>query len=151
MMLMSYGNVFVTQVAMGASHAQTVRAIIEAEKYPGPSIVIAYSHCIAHGIDMSHGLENQKRAVNSGHWILYRFNPQLVEEGKNPLQLDSKPPSIDYAEYAYNETRFRTLKGKMPERAEHLLKLAQRDAIKKYNLYRQMAAIDYSKIYEKSE
>jgi pyruvate-ferredoxin/flavodoxin oxidoreductase len=151
MMVMSYGNVFVTQVAMGASHAQTVRAMIEAEKYPGPSIVIAYSHCIAHGIDMSKGLDNHKRAVNSGHWILYRFNPQLIEEGKNPLQLDSKAPSIDYAEYAYNETRFRTLKGKMPERAEHLLKLAQKDAIKRYNLYKQLAAIDYSRIYEKSE
>jgi pyruvate-ferredoxin/flavodoxin oxidoreductase len=151
MMLMSYGNVYVTQVAMGASHAQTVKAFIEAERYPGPSIIIAYSHCIAHGIDMARGLDNQKRAVNSGHWILYRFNPELAAEGKNPLQLDSKPPSIDYAEYAYNETRFRTLKGKMPERAAHLLKLAQRDAIKRYNFYKQLAAIDYSKIYEKPE
>ena len=151
MMLMSYGNVYVTQVALGASHAQTVRAFVEAEKYRGPSIIIAYSHCIAHGIDMGHGLENHKRAVNSGHWILYRYNPELISEGKNPLQLDSKPPSIDYAEYAYNETRFRTLKGKMPERAAHLLKLAQKDAIKRYNFYKQLAAIDYSRIFEKPE
>jgi len=149
MMLMPYGNVYIAQIAIGASYNQTVKAFAEAEKYPGPSIIIAYSHCIAHGIDMSHGLDEHKKAVNSGHWILYRYNPELIAQGKNPLQLDSKPPSIDYADYAYGETRFRTLKSSMPERAEKLIKLAQKDATKRYNFYKQMAAIDLSKIYER--
>jgi len=151
MMLMSYGNVYVAQIAIGSSHNQAVKAIAEAERYNGPSIIIAYSHCIAHGIDMSHGLDEQKKAVNSGHWILYRYNPDLAKEGKNPLQLDCKAPSIDYAEYAYSETRFRTLKASMPERAEMLLKQAQADAYRRYNYYKQLASIDYSKMYEKSE
>ena len=150
MMLIPYGNVYVAQIALGASHNQAVKAFVEAEKYDGPSIIVAYCHCIAHGIEMSHGLDEQKRAVDSGHWILYRYNPALVKDGKNPLQLDSKPPSISYAEYAYNEVRFRTLKESMPERAEQLLKGAQADAVKRYNYYKQLAAIDFSKIYEKS-
>ncbi len=149
LMLMAYGNVYVAQVALGASHNQTVKAFVEAEKYDGPSIIIAYSHCIAHGIDMGHGLDEQKKAVNSAHWILYRYNPELIAQSKNPLQLDSKPPSIDYAEYAYGEVRFRTLKSSKPERAATLLKQAQKDAFRRYNLYKQMAAMDFSHIYEK--
>jgi pyruvate-ferredoxin/flavodoxin oxidoreductase len=148
LMLMSYGNAYIAQVAVGASHNQTVRAFVEAEKYKGPSIIIAYSHCIAHGFNMSDGLDEQKKAVNSGHWILYRYNPDLVKEGKNPLQLDSKAPSISYADYAYGEVRFRTLKSSMPERAEELLRSAQADAIKRYNYYKQLASMDFSKIYE---
>ncbi|MFH2036884.1 MAG: pyruvate:ferredoxin (flavodoxin) oxidoreductase [Candidatus Zixiibacteriota bacterium] len=147
MMMMSYGNVFVAQVALGASHNQTVKAIAEAEKYDGPSIIIAYSHCIAHGINMAHGLENQERAVKSGHWILYRYNPDLMKEGKNPLQLDSKPPTISYEDYAYQEVRFKTLKAAHPERAAMLLKHAQADAYKRYNLYKQLSEMDYSNIY----
>lgn len=146
MIMMAYGSIYVAQIAMGASQNQAVKAIVEAEKFKGPSIVIAYSHCIAHGIDMAHGLEEQKKAVDSGHWILYRFNPDLITQGKNPLQLDSKPPSIKYRDYALGETRFRTLLASMPERAEHLLSIAQEDAIKRYNLYKQMAAMDYSNI-----
>jgi len=151
LMLMSYGNVYVAQVAVGANNGQTVRAILEAEQYNGPSIVIAYSHCIAHGIDMARGLDEHKNAVNSGHWILYRYNPELTKEGKNPLQLDSKAPSIPYSEYAYGEVRFRTLKASMPERAEQLIKFAQDEAYRRYNIYKQMAEMDYSKIFEKPE
>jgi pyruvate-ferredoxin/flavodoxin oxidoreductase len=151
LMFMAYGNVYVAQVAIGASQNQTVKAFVEAERYKGPSIIIAYSHCIAHGVDMARGLEEHKRAVDSAHWILYRYNPDLAKEGKNPLQLDSKPPSIDYADYAYGEVRFRTLKASMPERADYLLKQAQKDAIRRYNFYKQLASIDYSRIYERQD
>nr|MBN2278894.1 pyruvate:ferredoxin (flavodoxin) oxidoreductase [candidate division Zixibacteria bacterium] len=150
MMLMAYGNVYIAQIAMGASHNQAVKAISEAGRYNGPSIIIAYSHCIAHGFDMSRGLDEQKKAVDSGHWILYRYNPALAKEGKNPLQLDSKAPSISYADYAYGETRFRTLKTSMPERAAMLLNQAQADAYRRYNYYRQLSSIDYRHIYEKA-
>jgi pyruvate-ferredoxin/flavodoxin oxidoreductase len=146
MMIMSYGNVYVSQVAMGANHNQTVRAFMEAESYPGPSIIIAYSVCIAHGFNMANGLEEQKKAVKSGHWVLYRYNPALIDQGKNPLQLDSKEPSIPYEEYAYSENRWRTLKASNPERAAALLKLAQRDAERRWNLYSQMAAMDFSTV-----
>jgi len=125
MMLMSYGNVYVAQIAMGASNGQAVKAIVEAEKYDGPSIIIAYSSCIAHGINMATMLNSQKKAVAAGHWILYRYNPELVAQGKNPLQLDSKEPTIPYTDYAFDEVRFRTLKSK------------------------QMASLDYSDLAKK--
>ena len=144
LMIMSYGSAYVTQVAMGASHAQTVKAFVEAERYDGPSLVICYSHCIAHGIDMSHGLEADDKAVKSGHWLLYRYNPDRIAEGKNPLQLDCKAPSLSFEEYAYAENRFRTLKNKDPERAAMLLKLGQQDCDRRWNLYSQMAKMDYS-------
>lgn len=144
MMMMAYGNVYVAQVAMGASHNQTVKAFVEAEKYRGPSIIICYSHCIAHGINMADGMTHDDMAVKSGHWLLYRFNPDLAKQGKNPLQLDSKAPSIPFADYAYSETRFRTLKAKDPERAKMLLDLGQQDCDRRWNIYSQMAAMDYS-------
>ncbi len=144
MMLMAYGNVYIAQVAMGASHNQTVRAFMEAESYPGPSIIIAYANCIAHGINMINGLSEMDKAVKSGHWMLYRYNPALMDQGKNPLQLDSKEPSIPYEEYAYGENRWRTLKVSDPERAAMLMKLAQQDANRRWNIYRQMAEMDYS-------
>jgi pyruvate-ferredoxin/flavodoxin oxidoreductase len=144
LMLMSYGNVYVAQIAMGANHSQTVKAMMEAENYPGPSIVIAYAHCIAHGIDMSQGMTREEMAVKSGHWLLYRYNPTLIDKGENPLKLDSKEPSISFEEYAYAENRFRTLKAKNPDRAAMLLKLAQQDCNRRWNLYRQLAAMDYS-------
>lgn len=149
LMMMPYGYIYIAQVALGSSHNQTVKAFVEAERYEGPSMIIAYSHCIAHGIDMAHGLDEQKKAVNSGHWILYRYNPDLIKKGKNPLQIDSKPPSISYADYAYGEVRFRSLKASMPERAAMLLESTQADAIKRYNFYKQLASIDYGKIYDK--
>ena len=143
-MMMSYGNVYVAQVAIGASHNQTVKSMVEAEKYDGPSLIICYSHCIAHGIDMAHGMEAEEKAVKSGHWLLYRYNPDLIRQGKNPLQLDSKKPSIPFEEYAYAEIRFRSLKSKDPQRAKMLLELGQQDCDRRWSLYSQLAAMDYS-------
>lgn len=140
---MSYGYIYVAQVAMGSSDVQTLRAFIEADAYDGPSLILAYSHCIAHGIEMSKGLSQQKLAVNSGLWPLYRFNPALIAEGKNPLKLDSKPPSIPVSEYAYNETRYRMLLQTDESRAEALMKLAQKDVQSRWQLYEQMAAMHY--------
>jgi len=145
LMMMAYNNVYVTQVAIGASHNQTVKAMVEAEQFQGPSLVLAYSHCIAHGIDMSKGLTNEENAVKSGHWLLYRFNPDLIDQGKNPLQLDSKEPSIPFKEYAYAENRFRRLVSQDKDRAKILAELGQRDCDRRWNLYRQLAAMDYSK------
>jgi pyruvate-ferredoxin/flavodoxin oxidoreductase len=145
MMAMTYGNIYVAQVAMGASDAQTLRAIREAEAYDGPSLVIAYSHCIAHGIpQMKMGFNQMKLAVDSGAWVLYRYDPRLKAEGKNPLQLDSREPKTDIKEYMYNEVRFRTLLQSMPDRAEELLQLAREDAKARWNMYNQMAEMDYS-------
>ncbi|HWR82112.1 MAG TPA: pyruvate:ferredoxin (flavodoxin) oxidoreductase [Candidatus Deferrimicrobium sp.] len=146
LMMMSYGNVYIAQIALGASHNQTVKALVEAERYNGPSLIICYSHCIAHGIDMAHGLDAEDRAVKSGHWLLYRYNPDRIKEGKNPLQLDSKAPSIPFEEYAYAETRFRSLKAKDPQRARMLLELGQKDCGWRWQLYSQLAAMDYSKM-----
>lgn len=148
MMIMPYGNVYIAQVAIGASHNQTVKAMVEAERFNGPSLLICYSHCIAHGIDMAHGLEAEDRAMKSGHWLLYRYNPDRIKEGKNPLQLDCKEPSISFEEYAYSETRFRTLKSKDSQRAKMLLELGQQDCDRRWHLYSQMAAMDYSKFAE---
>jgi pyruvate-ferredoxin/flavodoxin oxidoreductase len=143
LMMMSYGNVYVAQVAMGASHNQTVKAMVEAERYDGPSIVIAYSHCIAHGIDMGKGLTNEDMAVKSGHWLLYRWNPELLEKGENPLKLDCKAPSIPFKEYAYAENRFRSLMSKDKARAERLIGLGQQDCDRRWNFYTQLAAMKY--------
>jgi len=123
---MSYGYVYVARVALGANDAHTLKVFREAEAYPGPSLIIAYSHCIAHGIEMNTGLNQQKLAVQSGVWPLYRYNPQLSAEGKNPLQLDSKAPSIPVSEYAYNETRFRMLLNRDEERAQRLMESSQK-------------------------
>jgi len=144
LMMMSYGSVYVAQVAVGASHNQTVKAMVEAEKYNGPSLVICYSHCIAHGINMSGGMEQEDMAVKSGHWLLYRYNPDLLDQGKNPLILDSKEPTISFEQYAYSENRYRTLKAKDPERAKRLIKLGQGDCNRRWRLYSQLAGLDYS-------
>ena len=135
----NYGNVYVAAVAMGANDAHTVRAFLEAESYDGPSIIIAYSHCIAHGIDMTRGMNNQKAAVQSGAFPIYRFDPRLIAEGKNPFLLDSKPPSIPIKDYMYMETRYKMLALSQPEAARHLLELAQNDAYARYNMYQQLA------------
>jgi pyruvate-ferredoxin/flavodoxin oxidoreductase len=140
---MSYGYVYVARVAMGANDQQTLKAILEAEAFDGPSIVIAYSHCIAHGIDMTKGLDQQKLAVQSGHWNLFRYNPDLTEQGQNPLQVDSKEPSIPLEEYIYKETRYRMLTQSDEERAEMLLKSAQADVKSRWQYYQQMAAMHY--------
>jgi len=136
----SYGYIYVAQVAMGANDQQTLRAFLEADAYDGPSLIIAYSHCIAHGIDMRKGLEQQKLAVQSGHWPLYRYNPTLAEQGQNPLILDSKEPSIPMEQYAYNETRYRMLVQSDEARAEQLLELAQKDAKERWHRYQILAS-----------
>ncbi len=144
LMAMSYGDVYVAQVAMGYSDVKTLRAFIEAESYPGTSIIIAYSHCIAHGIPMEKGFEQQKKAVLSGAWPVYRYDPRRLEKGLNPLQLDYKEPSLPIEEYMYNEVRFRALRQTHPEVAERLLKEAQKEAIRRWNFYKQLASLDYS-------
>ena len=142
--MMSYGNVYIARVAMGASPNQTVKAFAEAEAYNGPSLIIAYSHCIAHGIDMAHGLDEQKRAVESGHWVMFRYNPMLRDQGKNPFQLDSKDPTIPLSEYAYGENRFRALKSQNPVAAAEMMEIAQAEVKSHWNFYRQLAAMDYT-------
>jgi pyruvate-ferredoxin/flavodoxin oxidoreductase len=136
---MTYGSVYVAQVAMGHSDLQTIRAFLEADAYPGPSLVIAYSHCIAHGIDMAKGMVSQKGAVDSGHWPLYRYNPVLALEGKNPLKLDSKPPKIRFEDYAYLETRYKMLTKSNPEEAKRLMVLAEGDAKQRWQWYEEAA------------
>jgi len=144
LMAIAYGHVYVAQVAMGANDGQTVRAFLEAERYNGPSLIIAYSHCIAHGIYMEKGMYHQEMAVKSGMWPLYRYNPDLAKEGKNPLLLDSKPPSIPVKQYAYSETRWRMLTKFKPEHAKELLSKAQADANARWKFYEQLAAMSYS-------
>jgi pyruvate-ferredoxin/flavodoxin oxidoreductase len=141
MIAMTYGYVYVANVAMGSSDQQTLKTLLEADAYDGPSLVIAYSHCIAHGIDMRKGLDQQKLAVNSGIWPLYRYNPNLAKEGKNPLVIDSKDPSIPVKEYAYNETRYRMLVQSDENRAELLMNEAEDDAKRRVEMYKQMAAM----------
>ncbi|MBN1312611.1 MAG: pyruvate:ferredoxin (flavodoxin) oxidoreductase [Anaerolineae bacterium] len=148
MMAVTYGNVYVARVAMGASDVQTVRAFLEAEAYPGPSLIVAYSHCIAHGIDMLKGLEQQRLATASGAWPLYRYNPLLKEEGKNPLQLDSKAPSVPLKDYIYNETRYRMLERSKPEAAEMFLKEAQENVLQKWHELEQMAQAEVASATE---
>jgi len=140
----TYGTIYVAQVAMGANDAQCVKAFLEAEAFPGPSLIIAYSHCIAHGIDMEKGLEHQKAAVDAGHIMLYRYNPLRAKQGLNPLQLDSKAPKIKMADFADSETRFNMLKKSKPENAKRLLEQAQVDADARWRFYSQMAALRYS-------
>ncbi|MFA7421993.1 MAG: pyruvate:ferredoxin (flavodoxin) oxidoreductase [Melioribacteraceae bacterium] len=141
MMAMSYGNVYVAKIAMGANDVQTLRAILEAEAYDGPSLIIAYSHCIAHGINMGKGMENQKAAVDSGHWPLFRYNPDNFAKGENPLKLDSKPPKIKLEDYIYKETRYNMLTKSHPKEAKELLALGQAEVLKKWKFYEQMAGM----------
>jgi pyruvate-ferredoxin/flavodoxin oxidoreductase len=145
LMAITYGNCYVAQVALGANDAQCLRAFLEAEAYPGPSLIIAYSHCIAHGINMLKGLDQQKKAVDSGYWLLYRYNPVLAEKGENPLKLDSKEGKFPFEEYAYQETRYQMLTKSDPEGAKLLMKLAIEDVKKKWNFYEQLAKMNYGK------
>ena len=148
MIAMTYGYIYTAQVAMGASDIQTLRAFREADAYNGPSLVIAYTHCINHGYNMKYGLNQQQLAVKSGVWPIYRYNPDNIKEGKNPLKLDYKEPSIPVKDFAYNETRYKMLTQTNEERAEELMKLAQEDAKSRWLQYSQMAAVDYSAFKE---
>jgi len=141
MIAMTYGSIYVAQVAMGASDAQTVRAFLEADSYPGPSLLIAYSHCIAHGTNMTAGFDQQKAAVACGAWPLYRFDPRLIADGKNPLQLDSKEPSASFQDWAYNETRFKMLTTFRPQEAKALAEKADGDIRSRWRLLKQMAEL----------
>jgi pyruvate-ferredoxin/flavodoxin oxidoreductase len=141
LMAMTYGHVYVARVAMGANDAHTLRALREAEAYDGPSLVIAYSHCIAHGYDLRHGMDQQKAAVASGHWPLLRYDPRLTRDGKNPLQLDSKAPSVPLKSYAYNETRYTMLAHSDPDAARRVLALAQDDVAARWRYYEYLAAM----------
>ncbi|HQK24230.1 MAG TPA: thiamine pyrophosphate-dependent enzyme, partial [Synergistaceae bacterium] len=145
MMAMNYGNVYVARVSLGANDAQTVRAFREAESYDGPSIIIAYSHCIAHGIDMSQGLEQQKKAVASGHWILMRYDPRRIEEGQNPLQIDCKEPTLPLADYVYAENRYNILQRSHPEESKALVDCAQEIVKLNWRRYQHMASMSFEK------
>jgi len=137
----SYGSVYVARVAMGGSDTHTVKAFREAEAYPGPSLIIAYSHCIAHGYDMAFGLNQQKSAVLSGYWPLVRYNPSLREQGKNPFQLDSKAPSIPLKQYMYEEARYSMLARSHPQHARELLRMAQDDVERQWRVYESRASM----------
>ena len=139
LLAMSYGNVYVAKIAMGSNDTQTIKAIMEAEAYEGVSLIIAYSHCIAHGINMTKGMQNQKIAVETGYWPLFRYNPLLEKEGKNPFHLDSKAPKSPLREFTQLETRFKMLEKSHPERARELAKLAQEDVNVRWKIYERMA------------
>jgi len=140
LMAMSYGNVYVASVAMGAKDEHTLKAFLEAEAYDGPSIIIAYSACIAHGVDMTTSMTDQKVATESGQWLLYRYHPERATAGENPLQLDSRAPTRKVQEYLLQQTRFKMLTKSKPEDAERLWKLAQEDAERRYRMYEYMAS-----------
>jgi pyruvate-ferredoxin/flavodoxin oxidoreductase len=144
MMAMTYGTVYVAHVALGANDQHTVKAFLEAEAYNGPSLIIAYSHCIAHGFDLVHGLEQQKAAVQSAYWPLYRYNPELAASGRNPFQLDSRPPALPLEKYIYNEGRYTMLVRSAPETAAMLLAEAQQDVNLRWKLYEHWASMPYS-------
>jgi pyruvate-ferredoxin/flavodoxin oxidoreductase len=137
----SYGSVYVAQVALGGNDTHVVKAFQEAEAHNGPSLIIAYASCIAHGYDLVHGLEQQKLAVQSGYWPLMRYNPALRESGKNPFQLDSKAPSIRLKDYAYREARYTMLARSNPELAASLLKEAQDDVERQWRVYSARASM----------
>jgi pyruvate-ferredoxin/flavodoxin oxidoreductase len=140
---MAYGYVYVARVAMGYNDQQTLKSFLDAESYDGPSLIIAYAHCIQQGIDNEIGLQQQKLAVQAGVWPIYRYDPRLAHQGKNPLVIENKEPSIPVADYAYNETRYKMLTKLDEERAEMLMKEAQHDAKSRWTLYQQMAAMHY--------
>ena len=137
---MSYGTIYVASVAMGAKDEHTLKAFLEAEAYDGPAIIIAYSHCIAHGINMTTAMQNQKAAVNSGQWLLYRYNPERAALGENPLQLDSAAPRMKVTDYFKLENRFKMLDKIDPDAAKELLALAQEDVSARRGLYEYLAA-----------
>ncbi|WP_185235144.1 pyruvate:ferredoxin (flavodoxin) oxidoreductase [Teredinibacter franksiae] len=138
----AYGSVYVARIALGANPQQALQAFREAEAYPGPSLILAYSHCVEHGISMDEGLTQQKLAVKCGYWPLYRYNPSLHSTGRNPFMLDSLRPSIDMQEYAYRENRYKILRNRNPEEAKRLMSLAQQVVNQKWSVYEEMATRD---------
>ena len=138
----AYGNVYVAQIAMGSNPQQTLQAFREAEAYGGPSLILAYSHCIAHGFDLRYGMKQQDVATASGYWPLFRYNPALRKIGKNPFQLDSPRPTIPFKDYAYQELRYRMLALTRPADADDLLRQAQADVDAKYRSYEILASLE---------
>ena len=151
MIAMAYETVYVAHVAFGGKDMQTLKAFMEAESYPGPSLIIAYSPCIAHGVDLKYNLRQQDLAVKAGHWTLFRFDPRRIAEGKNPLQLDSKEPSIPFADFANTEIRFSMLARSKPERAREFLQKAEEQARERYFHYQQLASIPWEPQPETAE
>ena len=143
MMAIAYGSVYVARVAMGANDSQTIKAFIEAEKFDGPSIIIAYSHCISHGYDLKYGMSQQKKAVESGLWATFRYNPELKEIGLNPMKLDYKGPKIPVKDYMYNEARFKMVEKINSEEAKEFLDTASYHAKETYKQYKNLTKIDY--------
>jgi pyruvate-ferredoxin/flavodoxin oxidoreductase len=143
MICMTYGHIYVARVSL-ANPAQVIKAFVEAEAHDGPSIIIAYSHCIAHGIDMTSGVEAQKRAVQSGYWPLFRFNPALREEGKNPLIMDSKEPTMSVKDFMSKENRFRVVQKMFPDQADAIVEFASRKNKQRNKLYKELAKVDCS-------
>jgi pyruvate-ferredoxin/flavodoxin oxidoreductase len=144
MMAMTYGNVYVARVALGAKDEQTLRAFIEADAYDGPALIIAYSHCIAHGIPMNSALKHHKAAVDSGQWLLYRYNPDRAAHGENPLILDSRAPKLPLKDYLHMENRFKMLELSDPAAAATLFAEAQRDVDERWAYYEYLAARPFS-------
>jgi pyruvate-ferredoxin/flavodoxin oxidoreductase len=138
-MAMSYGYVYVAQISLGANMNQAIRAMKEAEAYDGPSLIIAYSPCINHGIDMGRSIESMKKAVETGYWALYRYNPQLAEEGKNPFSLDSKDPIAEYQSFLDGEIRYKSLKKAFPDLAEELFAQSAKEAKARLEGYKRLA------------
>jgi pyruvate-ferredoxin/flavodoxin oxidoreductase len=143
MIASAYGDVYVAQIAMGADNPQTVKALAEADAYPGPSLVIAYSHCIAHGIEMKFGMDQQKLAVDTGYWPLYRYDPRHAHAGEHPFRLDSRAPKLPVSEFMSREARFAMLARARPTDAAELAKLAQHDVDERWHVYEQMAEIEH--------
>jgi pyruvate-ferredoxin/flavodoxin oxidoreductase len=143
MIASAYGDVYVAQIAMGADNAQTVKALAEADAYPGPSLVIAYSHCIAHGIEMKKGMEQHKLAVDTGYWPLYRYDPRHGHAGEHPFHLDSRPPKLPLSEFTSREARFAMLARSRPADAKELAELAQHDVDERWHVYEQLAEIEH--------
>ena len=138
-MAMSYGYVYVASVAMGSNKNQLVKALVEAESYPGPSLVMAYSPCINHGINMGKSQEEEKRAVESGYWLMYRYNPLLKKEGKNPFILDSKEPTADLHDFIMGEVRYKSLVKQFPDEAKRLHEQLAKEYAERYEYYKKMA------------
>ncbi len=151
LMAITYGNVYVARIAMGFNDTHTVKAILEAESFNGPSLIIAYSHCIAHGYDMVHGLDQQKLAVQTGYWPLFRWDPRQADKGKNPFQLDSRAPAVSLDKYIYNETRYTMLKHSDPEGAARLLVQAERDVRERWKQYEHFAAMPAAEAVEEAK
>jgi len=145
LMAMSYGDIYVTQISMGANMNHTIKAITEAEAYKGPSLIIAYAPCISHGIKTGMGtsIAQERKAVESGYWHLYRYNPLLKNEGKNPFVLDSKEPKESYRDFITGEIRYSSLMKTFPDNAEELFKLSEIHARERYDIYRRLAEMQY--------